>query len=297
MRARLAVAAAVAVLGTGATPAGAASVAVEFQEFRPSPLDVLPGETVEWLNVSERRHTVTADDESFDSGDIFGGDRFEVTFAEVGAYPYHCTVHPGMTGEVNVRRVTLGVLPVELVPAGQTVEVDGRSADPSSPVRIERSSGGGFETVATAIPGPDGTWRTEVVAERTADYRAVSDLGVSQTRRLRVSDRRLIVRARPGRVIVRVVPPAPYARINLELRLRDRFGWWPEERRRLDYLSRASFRVRGPVRARVALVERDGWTHRALSDVVRVPRPRSRRAGDPGQREERKHPHDAHGTA
>lgn len=299
MRARSAavLAAVASILVPGATPAGAASVAVEFQEFRPSPLDVLPGETVEWTNVSERRHTVTADDESFDSGDIFGGDRFEVTFAEVGAYPYHCTVHPGMVGEVNVRRLTLTSLPIELVPAGQTVTVDGRTADPSSPVRIERSSGDTFETVATATPSADGTWQADVVAERSADYRAVSDLGTSQTRRLRVSDRRLIVRARPGRVTVRVVPPAPYARINLELRLRDRFGWWPHERRRLDYLSQASFRVRGPVRARVALVEKDGWTHRALSDVVRVPRKRSGRAGDPKEREERMHPHDSRGPA
>jgi hypothetical protein len=93
---------------------------------------------------------------------------------------------------------------------------------------------------------------------------------VSEIRELHVSDRRVIVRARRGRVSVRVVPPAPYERINLELRLRERFGWWPAERKRLDYLSEASFRVRRGVRARVALVERDGWTHRALSAVVRV---------------------------
>ena len=275
MRAAAAGALAVAaLLGPATSPAGAVSVNVEFQEFSPSPVDVLPGETVEWTNVSERRHTVTADDDSFDSGDIFGGDRFEVTFADVGSYPYHCTVHPGMVGEVNARRITLTPLPVELVPANEHFTVDGRTADPSSPVRIERSAGDGFETVATATPASDGTWSADLVAERSADYRAASDFGVSQTRPLRVSDRRLVIRAKPGRISVRVVPPAPYARINLELRLRDRFGWWPQERRRLDYLSRASFRVHGPVRARVALVERDGWTHRALSPVVRVPRKR-----------------------
>ena len=263
-----------ALLGQLASPAGAAPVSIEFQEFSPSPVDVLPGETVEWTNVSERRHTVTADDDSFDSGDLFGGDRFSVSFPEAGSYPYHCTVHPGMVGEVNARRVTLTPLPIELVPAGEHFTVDGRTADPSAPVRIERSAGDGFETVATATAASDGTWSADVVAERSADYRAASDFGVSQTRPLRVSDRRLVVHVKPGRISVRVVPPAPYARINLELRLRDRFGWWPQERRRLDYLSRASFRVRGPVRARVALVEKDGWTHRALSAVVRVPRKR-----------------------
>lgn len=271
-RARTSALAVAAALGLSAPASAALPVNVEFQAFSPSPLDVLPGETVEWTNVSERRHTVTADDESFDSGDFFGGDRFERTFEAVGAYPYHCTVHLGMVGRVDVRRVTLGALPIALVTAGATVEADGRTADPSSLVRLERDTGSGFETVATAAPAADGTWTTRFPAERTADYRAVSGLDVSQTRRLRVSDRRVIVRARRGRLAVRVVPSAPYGRINLELRLRERFGWWPQERRRLDYLSRASFRVRGPVRARVALVERDGWTARAVSPVVRVPR-------------------------
>jgi plastocyanin len=250
--------------------AGTLPVNIEFQGFSPTPLDVLPGETVEWTNVSERRHTVTADDDSFDSGDVFGGDHFDATFDAVGGHPYHCTVHPGMRGEVDVRRVTLGALPTELTPRGQSVEVDGRTADPSAPVTIERSSGSGFEAVATATPSADGSWRAAVVAEKTAEYRATVGSDVSQTRRLLVSDRRVIVRVRRGRVDVRVAPPAPYQRITLELRLRERFGWWPEQQRRLDYLSRVTFRIDRRVRARVALVDRDGWTALARSPVVRL---------------------------
>ena len=45
-----------------------------------------PGETVEWSNISSRLHTVTADDDSFDSGDIEAGDRFELTFDTVGSH-------------------------------------------------------------------------------------------------------------------------------------------------------------------------------------------------------------------
>jgi hypothetical protein len=56
----------------------------------------------------------------------------------------------------------------------------------------------------------------------------------------------------------------------LELRLRDRFGWWPQRFKRLDYLSRAVFRVDRPVRARVSVVDKDGWTRLAISPVVRV---------------------------
>jgi plastocyanin len=272
---RTLVIAAFAVASLAAAPASFAAVAVnaEFQRFSPTPLDVLPGETVEWHNVSSREHTVTADDESFDSGDIEAGDRFERTFEAVGAYDYHCRIHPGMVGELDVRRVILGDLPIGLVPVGERFDVDGRAADPSSPVQIERSTDDGFETVATANPSPDGTWHADLLAERTAEYRARSGGDVSQTRRLLVSEHRVIVRARRGRLSVRTVPANPYARVMLELRLRDRFGWWPQQFERLDYLSRASFRVHRRVRARVSLVDKDGWTRLAISPVVRV-RPR-----------------------
>ena len=262
--------AAVAVLVSAATASAAVPVDIQFQAFSPTPLDVLPGETVEWANISERRHTVTADDETFDSGELSGGDRFEMTFDAVGAYAYHCRLHLGMVGEVDVRRVTLGLLPTALVEVGERIDVDGRTADPSSPVQIERDLGAGFETVATANPDADGTWQTEFVAEKTAEYRARAGADVSQTRRLLVSDRRVRVRARRGRVSVRLVPPDQNARVMLELRLRERFGWWPQRVKPVDYLSRASFRVDGPVRARVSIVDRDGWTRLAISRVVRV---------------------------
>ncbi len=265
-------AAAVALLGVLPGAAVAATpVDIQFQAFAPSEIDVLPGETVEWSNISSRPHTVTADDDSFDSGEMEGGDRFELTFDTVGSHGYHCRLHLGMVGEVDVRRVTMGTLPPGLVEAGERVAVDGRTADPSAPVEIERSTDGAFETVATITPGADGAWAGEVLAEETAEYRARVGADVSDTRRLLVSDRRVIVRARRGRLSVRVVPPNPYGRVMLELRLRERFGWWPQTFTRLDYLSRASFRVNRRVRARVSLVDKDRWTRLAISPVVRVP--------------------------
>ncbi|HKP90474.1 MAG TPA: plastocyanin/azurin family copper-binding protein [Thermoleophilaceae bacterium] len=271
-RAHLALAAVAAgALGAGAGAASAATVPVrlELQAFSPSAVDVLPGETVEWTNVANRRHTVTADDESFDSGDVFGGDRFTWRFETVGSFGYHCRVHAGMTGEIDVRRVTLGPLPSGLVPTGRAVDVDGRTATPTVPVHVERSTGGPFRSVATATPRPDGTWTARITAERTAEYRAVSGSDESETRQLSVSDRTVKVRRTKRGLKVRVVPAAPYARIALELDLRDRFGWWPAKRRKLDYLSEASFRLRGRARARVVLLADDGWTARAISRVVR----------------------------
>lgn len=276
MRARVAaIAAATALLLAlpgGASAAGVVPVNVQFAEFGPSQLDVLPGETVEWTNVSERRHTVNADDGSFASGDLFGGDMFSREFDDVGVYPYHCTVHDGMTGEVDVRRVTLGPLPVAPVPFGDKVEFLGRTADPGEPVRIERATGDSFETVATTTPAADGTWKTLVPAATTGAYRAATAAGVSESRRLLVSDRRVVVRATRRGLSVTVTPALPYARVVLQQDLLERFGWWPVKTARLDYVSKATFDVMRPARVRVALLDKDGWTALVTSQVVQLGR-------------------------
>ena len=262
--------------GALAFPAAASAatvpVNVQFAEFGPSQVDLLPGETVEWTNVSERRHTINADDGSFASGDLFGGDKFARRFDGVGAYLYHCTVHDGMTGEVDVRRVTLGPLPVAPVPFGDEVEFEGRTADPAEPVRIERAVGAGFETVATTTAAADGSWSVTAAAPATGDYRAATAAGVSESRRLLVSDRKILLRATKRGIAVTVTPALPYAQIVLQQDMIERFGWWPVMRTRLDYVSKATFAVMRPARVRVALLDKDGWTPLVTSQVVQLGR-------------------------
>ena len=248
------------------TAAAEQEVSVQFAQFAPATLDVLPGETVAWTNVSPRSHTVTAD--AFASGELPPGARFTWTAAPPGAYPYHCTIHPGMTGELDVRRVTLDPLPPAAVVAGTRVELTGRTADPLAPVRVERDRGDGFTQVAVAAASPSGDWSATVTAVATADYRAVRGADPSQVRRLLVSDRRIAVRAGRGVVAVTVRPSDPYGHVMLQQRLRERFGWWPVARKRLDYLSEARFRVHRRARTRVVLVDRDGWTPLAFSRVL-----------------------------
>jgi plastocyanin len=254
----------------GSAAAAPVEVSAQFAAFGPSPVDLLPGETVEWTNVSERRHTVNADDDSFASGDLFSGDKFAHEFDEVGAYPYHCTIHEGMVGEVDVRRVTLGPLPIAPVPAGDKVEFDGRTANPGEPVRIERAQGAGFATVATATPAADGSWSTMVPAAVTGDYRAATSGGASESRRLLVSDRKILVRATRRGIAVTVTPSLPYARVVLQQELLERFGWWPVTRTRLDYVSKATFDVMRPARVRVALLDTDGWTPLVTSQALQL---------------------------
>ena len=244
-------------------------VSIEFSAYGPSQLDVLPGETVLWSNVSQRTHTVTSDTGLFDSGHVGTGGRFAFRFTTPGTYRYHCTIHSSITGEIDVRELTLGVLPTAAVPAGQPVEFDGRTATPSRPVRIEeRASGAGFATVATAKPASDGTWTANVRAEQTGEFRAVSGSAVSESRRMIVGIRRVHVEPTRTGIDVSVSPSDPYAKLLVEVYLRERFGWWPVRRTTLDYVSEAAIPVRGPARVRVVLVDTDGWTPIATSKPV-----------------------------
>ena len=65
-------------------------------------LQIPVGTTVVWINRDASPHTVTADDESFDTGLLARDDRFSMTFDQPGEYPYFCVYHPYMTGAISV---------------------------------------------------------------------------------------------------------------------------------------------------------------------------------------------------
>ena len=67
---------------------------IQFAGFAPAQLDVLPGETVDWTNVSERTHTVTADT-ACSTPATCERREFARQLRPAGAYAYHCTIHPG----------------------------------------------------------------------------------------------------------------------------------------------------------------------------------------------------------
>jgi plastocyanin len=71
--------------------------------FRPARLVVEAGTTVVWTNGGQVVHTVTAEDGSFDSGAIESGAKRAMLFSKPGRFPFHCTPHPFMRGEVVVR--------------------------------------------------------------------------------------------------------------------------------------------------------------------------------------------------
>ena len=88
---------------SAAKPAGAShQVAIKGMKFDPAQVQIAVGDTVVWTNADDRDHTVVAKDNSFKSGNLSTGDKFEQTFTKPGKYSYACSYHPRMKGVVIV---------------------------------------------------------------------------------------------------------------------------------------------------------------------------------------------------
>jgi plastocyanin len=79
-----------------------ASVSIGDNFFDVADIAIEPGTTVYWSNDGQVPHTVTADDGSFDSGQLNPGDSYIVTFLGSGRLSYYCQLHPEMVGSVTV---------------------------------------------------------------------------------------------------------------------------------------------------------------------------------------------------
>lgn len=81
-----------------------ASVKVQNYAFTPASITVVIGinNTVTWTNMDSVTHTVTANDGSFNSGDLAPGQTFTHTFTAPGSFGYHCSIHTFMKGTVVV---------------------------------------------------------------------------------------------------------------------------------------------------------------------------------------------------
>ena len=78
-------------------------IRIEGFAFDPDEITIASGDTVTWTNHDDSRHTVTEDDDAFDSDDLEQGDTFSWTFDVVGSYGYFCDRHDEtMSGTVNV---------------------------------------------------------------------------------------------------------------------------------------------------------------------------------------------------
>ena len=76
-----------------------ASVAIQNFAFSPQTVKIAAGGSVTWTNQDAATHTITFSDSSETLGH---GATYTKTFVSTGSYPYHCSIHPTMTGTVEV---------------------------------------------------------------------------------------------------------------------------------------------------------------------------------------------------
>jgi plastocyanin len=94
--------------------------------FRPADLVIEAGTTVVWRNNGKNSHTVSADNGSFESGDIAPGATWKHTFDRPGAFAYHCTPHPWMKASIRV------VVPGSEAPPPPVPQHEGHGSAPAS---------------------------------------------------------------------------------------------------------------------------------------------------------------------
>jgi len=83
-------------------PSTSTTVTVQNNIFTPAATNVTVGATVTWTWAQGAvDHNVTFDDGPKSATQSTGG--YTRVFGTAGTYPYHCTIHPSMTGSVTVR--------------------------------------------------------------------------------------------------------------------------------------------------------------------------------------------------
>lgn len=84
------------------TPSAEMAITIENFAYDPATANVSVGARVTWTNDDALAHTATANDGTFDSGNIPAGGSYSFTFDTAGTYAYTCTYHPQMTGTIVV---------------------------------------------------------------------------------------------------------------------------------------------------------------------------------------------------
>ena len=257
----LAVLGAAMIVGTaGSATAQTAEVTMPAKLFAPRDLDVLVGATVTWRNADQTTHTVTADEDEFDSGFVRPGGSFSERFAEQGTFLYHCSIHRFMQGAVHVFQVVLRG-PEDPLPAGKRARLDGVAPAGTGEVVLERVSPRPHEIVGRATPGLEGVFSFGVRVPEPRSYRVRASSASSPLVRVRVAPRISIAR-RASLIVVSASPARTGSRVALQVYDRDSFSFVTVARGRLDAKSRAALAFVPEKTAHVRAVVRghQGWS-------------------------------------
>lgn len=117
---------------SGRVPAGSTEVVIDDDDangFQPGTITIDAGQSVTWVNQDKHPHTATGAE--FDTGVMQPGESATVTFDTPGSFPYSCTIHPVMTGVVEVRDAS-GRVPSVTAASPEASPVASPQATPAS---------------------------------------------------------------------------------------------------------------------------------------------------------------------
>lgn len=89
--------------GACAPSTAAATVPVTIAGFAfPATITAKVGDVIGFTNEDGAPHTATLDDGSCTTENLAQGATGSLVFSAAGSYPYHCKIHPTMTGTIEV---------------------------------------------------------------------------------------------------------------------------------------------------------------------------------------------------
>jgi plastocyanin len=145
-----------ALMLAGVVEARTWSVSIVDFAFNPSVVNATQNDTVTWTNNGAINHSSTSNTGIWDSGILGPSASFSRAFTSSGSFPYHCSVHPSMTGTVNVAPASVndeeGTI---LVPSSLGLKV---SPNPFRSYADIRYSSRGSRPAGLEVLGPDGRW-------------------------------------------------------------------------------------------------------------------------------------------
>jgi plastocyanin len=287
IRRALLAAAALALAAPGLAHAETTTILMPGKFFDPLRSTVVAGDLVVFRNSDISTHDVRIAGGLFDSGPLPRFGSWSQQFDQPGSYPFVCTLHAFMSGNLDVVAATLSAAP-DGVLAGEPLTLSGRAHAGTAAMAVERSVAGGEWTAtgASATPAADGKFSAHVPAAEGASYRVATPAGPSQVVTPRVTakiDVHIGVRKSRRRTTVDVhAMPAPRGFVaTLELYSRWHYRWRSRRTVKLDSHGAAAFRLPASRRtyARVTLRRERGGPALVRSGVVKVWNGRA--AGDP----------------
>jgi plastocyanin len=261
-----------------AARADTATVNIPGKFFSPARTTTVAGDTVAFRNQDIVAHDVRIGGGLFDSSTLSRFGSWSQRIDQSGSYPFICTLHPFMSGNLDVVGSTLSAAPDVLL-AGESLTLSGRATAGTAHVGVEQSvSGGEWAAVGGgATPAADGTFAVAVPAVAGASYRITTPAGPGQVVTPRVTARvdvHLQVMRMRGRTTVHVhtTPATTGLTATLQLYSRWRFRWRSAQRVKLDAQGGASFRLPAAQRryVRVALSRGARGPALVFSDVRKL---------------------------